>query len=110
VTPEGDVVTCFETHDRRHPLTGQFTVGRIAPSGVEVDPEALRAFATRQRGRRAACEGCFCYWHCGGDCATRCLSSPGEDRVRCQVNRDITREFLAWYVAAGDGVWRGELD
>ncbi|MBI2877930.1 MAG: radical SAM protein [Candidatus Tectomicrobia bacterium] len=109
VTPEGDVVTCFETHGRRHPLIARFTIGRASRSGVKVDPEALHAFAARQRERRAACSGCFCYWHCGGDCATRCMSSPAENRGRCQVNRDITRELLAWYIAAGEGIWRGEI-
>lgn len=109
VTPEGDVVTCFETHGRRHPLISRFTIGCASPSGIVVDPEALSVFAAGQRERRAACAGCFCTWHCGGDCATRCMSSPAENRGRCQVNRDITRELLAWYIAAGGGVWRGEV-
>jgi uncharacterized protein len=106
VTPDGDVVTCFETHDRRHPLTEQFVIGRATPERVVFHPDAIQAFAERQRERRAACRGCFCYWHCGGDCASRCLSSPRSDRVRCQVNRAITLDMLAWYVAAGGGVWR----
>lgn len=106
-TPEGDLVTCYETTDRRHPLIRPFTVGKAGARGVRVDPEALDAFARKQEERRAQCRGCFCYWHCGGDCATKCWSlSP--QRGRCLVNRAITRELLAWYIAAGDGVWRGE--
>lgn len=106
VTPEGDIVTCFEIHDRRHALIDQFVIGHAAPEKIEVDMEKLRAFARGQSERRDKCEGCFCYWHCGGDCASRCMASPETDRWRCQVNRTITRELIAWNIAAGDGIWR----
>ena len=107
VTPEGDVVACFETHDRRHPLTEQFRLGRATAEGVWLQPERIAAFAAAQEGRRRGCRSCFCYWHCGGDCASRCALSARRDRVRCSVNRALTRELIAWYVAAGGGVWRG---
>ncbi|MDO8589602.1 MAG: radical SAM protein [Armatimonadota bacterium] len=107
VTPEGDVVTCFETHDRRHPLTESFRIGSATPTEVRIDPAALRKFADGQNARRAKCQGCFCYRHCGGDCALRCASTLDTDRTRCWINREITRELLAWYIAAGDGVWNG---
>jgi len=107
VTPDGDVVTCFETHDRRHPLTEHFVIGHATPERIVLGPGAIQAFAVRQRTRRAACQGCFCYWHCGADCASRCLMAPQTGQVRCQVNRAITLDLLAWYVAAGNGVWRG---
>lgn len=106
VTPEGDVVTCFEIHDRRHSLISQFVIGRASPEKVEIDMKKVRAFANRQKRLSVKCQGCFCYWHCGGDCASRCLSSQEKNRSRCKVNRIITRELLAWYIAAGDGVWK----
>jgi len=109
VTPEGELTPCFETHDRRHPLLDRFAIGHATPRGVTVDQSLVQSFAARQEQRRARCRGCFCYWHCGGDCASRCASSPGPLRVRCQVNRAITRDLLAWYLAAGDGVWQGEI-
>ncbi len=107
VTPEGDVVTCYETHDRRHPLISRFTIGRVSEQGVSVDMAKVRSFASMQAARRSSCEGCFSYWHCGGDCATRCFISPGESRGRCVANREITRDLLAACVEAGDGVWMG---
>jgi len=107
VTPEGDVVTCYETYDRRHPLISRFTIGRVAEQGVSVDMSKLRSFASMQAARRTSCEGCFSYWHCGGDCATRCLSSPGENRGRCIANREINRHLLAACVETGGGVWMG---
>lgn len=107
VTPEGDIVTCFETHDRRHSLVSQFTIGQASTSGMVVDMEKLRAFAEKQRSHRESCRGCFCYWHCAGDCATRWMSSPDQNRIRCYVNRTITREMLAWYISSRGGVWCG---
>ncbi|MBI4612788.1 MAG: radical SAM protein [Planctomycetes bacterium] len=107
-TPEGDLVTCFEAHDRRHPLLPAFLAGRMSSAGPEIDRGKIAAFTESLRRRREACEGCFARWHCAGDCASRCLASADENRGRCQVNRDITRELLAWYIAAGNGVWRGE--
>jgi uncharacterized protein len=108
VTPEGDIVTCFETHDKRHPLLSDFAVGQASSSGMKVEMSAVRRFAETQEKRRKACEGCFCYWHCGGDCAARCLASPNKERGRCRVNRAITRELLAWDIARGAGVGRGK--
>lgn len=107
VTPEGDLVTCFEAHDRRHPLISKFVAGRASPDGVKVDMTRVRGFAGDLDRRRSECEGCFCRRHCGGDCASRCMSSSDGNSGRCRVNRLVTREILAWYIAQGGGVWRG---
>ncbi|HEU4882345.1 MAG TPA: radical SAM protein [Longimicrobium sp.] len=123
VTPEGDLVTCFEIHDRTHPLFEQFRIGALAagtgarrslpilgqpPPEPTVDGEALRRFAENERAAQQVCRSCHCYWHCAGDCATRRAAArdPGAGG-RCQVNRELTAELLAWYIAAGGGVWRG---
>jgi radical SAM protein with 4Fe4S-binding SPASM domain len=108
VTPEGDIVTCYEVHDRRHRLMSRFVIGRATPDAVEIDPDRLRRFAATQNGRRDECAGCFCYWHCAGDCATRCGGAPNDGGGRCEVNRAITRELIAWHIAEGDGVWNGD--
>jgi radical SAM protein with 4Fe4S-binding SPASM domain len=107
VTPEGYLVTCFETHGQRHPLISQFTVGHATPDEIKVDFDALQAFSEQQLQRRGSCEGCFCFWHCCGDCATRCMLSRKKSRERCYVNREITKYLLAFYIASGNGVWNG---
>jgi uncharacterized protein len=106
VTPEGDLVTCFETHDRRHPLIGQLTIGRATPGGLEIDAARLGALARRRRARRAGCRGCFCFWHCAGDCEVRRLGATGPRSGRCLVNRWLCRELLAAAIADSGGVWR----
>jgi len=107
VTPEGDVVACFETCARTHPLIDQFVIGRASSSGISVDAEAVRAFARRRAEKRSACAECFCFWHCGGDCATRTLGIREGVRERCRVNRAITRELLIRHIHDGGGVWVG---
>lgn len=107
VTPEGDVVTCFETHDRRHPLISRFVIGRATPEKVEIHLQRLQAFAELQIERQLRCRNCFCYWHCRGDCTSRCFATSRPKRRRCFVNREITRELLAWHIAKGNGIWKG---
>lgn len=104
VTPQGDLVPCFETCDRRHPLISKFVIGNVSSSVIEINMEKLQKFHNKQQERRKLCKGCFCYWHCGGDCATKCMFSNNQERGRCQVNRIITRELLAWKIAKGNGI------
>lgn len=99
VTPEGDVVTCFETCDRRHSLISRFTIGHAAPGSVRIDLERLRSFAADQQSRRTECAGCFCYWHCAGDCGPRRLAEEGSS-TRCWINRSLTSALLARSISA----------
>jgi uncharacterized protein len=110
VTPRGELVTCFEIFDTELPHARKFMVGQATDQTVEFDAPALDTFIADQQSRRQRCQDCFCYWHCCGDCATRSLSSQAPECVRCDVNRGITRELLAWYLSKGDGVWRGVGD
>lgn len=107
VTPEGDLVACFEAFSRNHPLSRRLIIGRITAAGPEPDLRALRAFAAARQARREGCEGCFCRAHCAGDCVTRCVSGSGRQSGRCDVNRALTRELLARGIAAGEGLWEG---
>jgi uncharacterized protein len=107
VVPGGELVACFEVHSSRLPYAGEFTIGRVQPEGVRVDVDALRRFLAAQQQKRALCRGCYCYWHCCGDCATRSMATKVGDSVRCHVTRCVTRDLLATYIAEGDGVWLG---
>ena len=109
VNPSGDLVACYEAADRGHPLGDLSRMGCVADSGVVVDKEARCALFDYLEDNRAKCRDCFCYWHCGGDCASKCFSSHEENRGRCRVNRAITRDLLAWYIAAANGVWPTSL-
>ncbi len=62
--------------------------------------------------KRAACQDCFCVWHCAGDCFTRSYYAEASSRPganpRCIMNREITAGILLWYIMEGDGTWRGQ--
>ena len=122
VTPEGSLVTCFEIHDTSHPLHEEFAIGQVPETtnhnsffalpivgqtntGEWVNQSALKAFAEKEAREKAGCNTCISYRHCAGDCATRRTLSTDISRGRCHVNRELTKEILAWYIAAGGGVW-----
>ena len=106
---DGRLVTCFEVFSESSPFAGSFTVGRVSDAKVEFDHASLQAYLDKQQQRRRECEGCFCYWHCCGDCATRRPDMLQKDSGRCRVTRGVTRELLLEYMEEGDGVWQGLL-
>jgi uncharacterized protein len=112
VTPSGMLVGCFEATDNEYPLFGAARVGFMDDGHVVVDHESRRALHETLAERRTICRDCFCYWHCAGDCYSRVFApkvygQPGSS-PRCTMNREITAYILLWYIAHGDGVWRGQ--
>jgi len=110
VTPQSNLVACFEVVDNSHPLAELATIGRITPQGVAIDEEARLRLRQRIAERRASCRDCFCYWSCAGGCLPRTLS-PGpnghlEYGVHCELKRMLLREMLLKRIAAGNGVGR----
>ena len=112
VSAAGSLVTCYEIASESHLLAEMSTVGRIIGSQIVVDNQARDALLTYLEEKRAACQGCFCYWHCAGDCYTRSFAAEAGtlrgSSPRCVMNREITARILLWYIMAGDGVWRGQ--
>ena len=98
VTADGFLTGCYEVCGQDHPLAGRFFIGTMRGEGIRIDTAARLAFqaATRQP---PDCAGCFCYWHCAGDC-------PSKAHGRCELNRTITMELLVRNVAVGGGLWR----
>ena len=101
VTPQGDLVACFEVTDRSHVAFERFWLGRASARGIQVDQDRLAAFQKEQAERREQCAGCFCYWHCAGDCSSRALAKGQENQARCQLNQMITRELLLRQINGG---------
>jgi len=108
VTPQNNLVACFEVVNDSHPLAELATIGRITPQGVEIDEEARLRLRQTIAERRASCRDCFCYWSCAGGCLPRTLS-PGpnghlEHGVHCELKRTMQREMLLKHIAAGNGL------
>jgi len=113
VRPDGKLVACYEITDSRHPLADFFTIGRLGADGPEIFSETLNRLGQMRKERLDLCKDCFCVWHCGGDCSSRCFSADGTGHLRfeerCRINREISKEILAQYIVNSGGVWRGNI-
>jgi uncharacterized protein len=112
VNPSGTLVGCFEATDEEYPLAQESRVGFMNGDGIVVDEDLRNALHQTLAQRRAGCRDCLCYWNCAGDCYSR-VFAPGVDgppgsNPRCFMNREISTHILLWYIAHGDGVWRGQ--
>lgn len=110
VTPQNNLVACFEITDDSHPLAELMTIGRITPQGVEIDEGVRSTLRQKIVERLASCRDCFCYWTCAGGCLPRALS-PGPDGhlqhgAHCELKRVLLQEMLLKQIAAGNGVRR----
>jgi uncharacterized protein len=114
VRPDGKLVACYEVTDSKHKLADFFTVGNLESNGPLIDEEARERLTGMRQQRLALCEDCFCLWHCGGDCSSRCFSPDGTAHLRfdqrCRINREISKEILARYVESTGGVWRAKVE
>lgn len=114
VNANGDLVTCYEIASDAHLLAEISKTGHIDLGGaVVLDPVARENLLNRlEEKQRDQCAGCFCKYHCAGDCYTRStIVDNGNLRIsttRCHTNQEITARLLLWYIMAGDGVWQGQ--
>ncbi|MCP4359641.1 MAG: radical SAM protein [Chloroflexi bacterium] len=103
VTPQNNLVGCFEVVDDSHPLAEVTTIGRITLQGVEIDEEARLRLRQTIAERRSSCRDCFCYWSCAGGCLPRAYSpDPNghlEHGVHCELKRTLLREMLLKHIA-----------
>ncbi|MBN2149514.1 MAG: radical SAM protein [Anaerolineales bacterium] len=110
VNPLGDLVTCYQVDNREHPLASISVIGCFSESNLNVDNTARQHLVGLIAERRAACQDCFCYWSCAGDCYSRNFH-PGPDghlifSQRCAINRAITERLLLEAIAESRGAWR----
>lgn len=112
VGPDGFLTACYEVCSKSHSRADPFIFGTLSVDGGMICLEnRRRKLMEKIRERRSACETCFCYWHCAGDCPSKILTpEPGGHlifRERCELNRLITRELLVRYISSGNGIWQG---
>ncbi|MDY9925068.1 radical SAM/SPASM domain-containing protein [Methanosarcina sp.] len=111
VTPDGDITTCFETYSREHPLSQHFIVGSYRGNRqFFIEEEKLRHHFSRTIESIPHCEGCFCKWHCAGDCAIKTFSEETIDGFhsteRCFVNQELIKFFLLNKIKENGGlIW-----
>lgn len=113
VTPEGSVTTCFEVFGPDHPQSDTFIVGHYdGRGGFEFRPDRLRARLAETVEDAEGCRGCFCRWHCAGDCRARPGRPAGrleDPSPRCRLNQELTKYLLLKKIeTSGNGwLWTG---
>lgn len=116
VTTDGDVTACFETYGREHPLSASFIVGGYGGNGEYlVERGKLDAHFARTSDTIPYCWGCFCRWHCAGDCAIKASAAGRMDEFtptgRCAITQDITKYLLLEKIRLSGGlVWQRNSD
>jgi radical SAM protein with 4Fe4S-binding SPASM domain len=111
VTANGELTACYEVFDRSHVLSDDFIIGKIdLEKGIILTPGKREALFGKIEENRARCEGCFCYFHCAGDCPPKAfIANLHDDEFRCSVAREITKELILERIASSNGVWQGGL-
>ena len=113
VSSRGLLTTCYEVFDPAHELGDLFFIGSLnSDRGIEINEVKHRFLLSRIEERRKLCRGCFCYWHCAGDCPAKTISPCGDGHlytgIRCNINREITKELLLRYIHESGGIWMGK--
>jgi radical SAM protein with 4Fe4S-binding SPASM domain len=110
VTTDGELTACYEVFDHSHILAEDFIIGRIdLTQGVVLYPDKRENLQKKISDNRHACEDCFCYYHCAGDCPPKAfLSHLSNDKFRCSVTRAITRELILDKIEENNGFWHGD--
>jgi uncharacterized protein len=110
VTPMGEVSSCYEVSEPSDARSGSFFWGRYdEDTSAYVLDEARRMEQTRMTIHgKAGCTGCFCKWHCAGDCSAKLahLGDPTDttQSPRCEINRALTRDQLVRALRRGSDV------
>ncbi|MFZ5516585.1 MAG: radical SAM protein [Candidatus Zhuqueibacterota bacterium] len=115
VNHDSELTACYEVYDREHALSDLFFYGRLDENGaLHINEAKQKKLADKIEARKAQCKakGCFCYYHCAGDCPPKAFHDGDSGRngysPRCQLNRELTRELLLYYVEKSGSVWHGE--
>lgn len=112
VTADGDITACFETYGRDHPLSARFMVGGYQGNGQYlVERDKLGTHFGRTVDSIPYCQGCFCKWHCAGDCAVKASAAGRVDEFqptgRCAINQELTTFLLLDRIRNSGGlIWQ----
>lgn len=112
VNNEGKLTACYEIFHSSLQSAPHFFIGEVDSSGqIAFDEKKRIRLREMIRERRRLCRGCFCYWHCAGDCPAKTITGKGGSHLRfglrCRINREITRGLLIRHIHRSGGIWQG---
>ncbi len=115
VNHNNELTACYEVYDRSHELGNLFFYGTFHDNNeLEIDFSKRNRLQQKIKSRQAACleKKCFCFPHCTGDCPPKAFLAQENDESgfseRCELNRELTKEMLLFYIEKSGGVWHGE--
>ncbi|MDP4093193.1 MAG: radical SAM protein [Bacillota bacterium] len=107
ITPDGYVTACIENCSHNHPQSSKYILGTFEKDGtLLIDRDKLNAHVAGTVDEISRCSGCFCKWHCAGDCSIKTLTGNAE---RCLLNRELTKyQILKKIEDSGGMLWNGK--
>jgi uncharacterized protein len=112
LTPQGLVSACYEVPDATFEFAKQFIIGQYEESEerYRFSQSKLQRLRDHTVERIAWCKGCFCKWHCAGDCAYKSRHAAVNGRflgdARCEITRALTLDQILEKIAESGGkVW-----
>jgi uncharacterized protein len=112
LTPRGNVSACFEVCDEEVDLADEFLFGAL-DQGLDryvFNLDKLQHLRGRTVENIAWCQGCYCKWHCAGDCQyqARLSSRHGEftGSLRCEISRALILDQIIEKIDhSGGTIW-----
>ncbi len=115
INHNNELTTCYEVYDRSHELGELFFYGALnGKNEPEMDFLKRDRLFQKIKSRQEMCvkKECFCFLHCAGDCPPKAFLSQENCKSgfsdRCELNRELTKEMLLFYIEKSDGVWHGD--
>jgi uncharacterized protein len=112
LTPQGLVSACYEVPDAGFEFGEQFIFGRYDEwQGRYVfDEEKLTRLCNHTVEQIPWCQGCFCKWHCAGDCTYKARHAMVDRQFagdpRCEITRALTLDQILDKIKQNGGqVW-----
>lgn len=114
ITPGGRVSACFEVCDLEAALSDKFLFGAYDERRDRfwIDMGKLAELRRRTVETIPWCQGCYCRWHCAGDCPHKALQASAggtfEGHARCEITRRLVLTQLLEKIERSGGVlWIG---
>lgn len=114
LTPHGNVTACYEICDEKGKYSQDFIFGYYNRSQncFLFDDEKLQKLRNRTVENIPWCQGCFCKWHCAGDCANKAHHAmvDGEfiGHPRCEITRSLILDQILKKINESNGTFWAE--
>lgn len=110
LTPKGNVSACYEVCDEEMEFADIFVLGHYDTllNRYVFDDKRLRRLRDRAVESIPWCQGCFCKWHCAGDCPHKAQHATADGEFvghpRCEITQALVLHELLRRIGENGGV------